>query len=904
MTINIEAIKEANPIQDVIGETHPLKGDMRHYLKGVEHDSLVVDTVKQFYVWNSQGHGGDVLNWLQNTRQMDFKGAVEFLCRRAGLPLQWDGKDVEAYRAVRVRQDTLTTIARYMGGRLAATAAATEWATGRGWSAETLEKAGCGYWDGDKKGLLDHLQMYEAAAKSDIVQAVLKIPAGMFVYPHYVGGRVVYLSGRSIDGKKRHYNLEAELAGGKQPYYNHVWSPKAEHVVIVEGQADAVTLAQWGIAAVALAGLHKPDDLIALLQKGEPVVYIALDNEPPDKKAAKGVERVTLQIADALGALTRIVTWPEAIIRDGKKSGKIKDANDYLVAGATGAECRELLGQSPIYAEWVARMAAAAEPLDYVAARRRAAEVIATLPDYEFAERKRALAQAMDVPMSTLMSMVKALKGSNKDKVADKIVEIAPNGYVEGHLFEMVYDAKNENGPRTAFAVRYPDGRISVSNNLETESYRIVPFSPMESLVRQNIVRLPSGVEPYESDVALQKRVQEFVHKYVDLPAHIEKLASYYVMMTWLFDVFYVVPYLRARGNSDSGKSRFTEVIGELCMRSIFVTGSTTPSPVFRTMEKWHGLTLIMDEADLPHSETSADWVQMFNTGYKRGFSILRTAIQNGEAIVEGFNAFGPKVLNMRGKFVDDATESRCLTWDATVGRGIRHDIPRYITDRDGYYAEALSIRNQLLMFRLRNFGTVEVDYNHAALRDMPGRLVEITVPLMSITKEESFKKSVMDFVEAMNYQAIMERSTTLQAKVLEGILRAYYTPDAKILELTDNLQDKLRLQVAHITRQTNGLINRENAEADNDEPEDEDSGKARFGRDRDRKVSAGKVGRIINVDLNLKTEKVSVGTRPMCLVWDADRMGALIVRYGMEELVADLIAAQEKRLNSSNGEM
>lgn len=878
--MNIDVIKDANAIEDVIGETYPLRGDRRRYMRGVEHDSLVVDVQKQYYVWNSMGHGGDVLTWLEKVKGLDFRGACEFLCRRAGLPLQWSGQDMAVLQAARARHDVLTVVADYLSGRLWATASATEWAFKRGWSKETLEQARVGFWDGNRRGLVDHLRMHEFDVELDVVKAVLKMPSGLFVYAHFVGNRCHYLSGRGI-GEKFHYNLEVELAGAKQPYFNHVWHGKAGHVVVVEGQADALSLAQWGIAAVGMAGLYDTPGLIDKL-KGYDQVYVALDGDAAGKK-------VVTQIAEGLGPLTRVVLWPDHLLRDGESMVTgIKDANDFLKAGGSRSDVRELLGASPIYAEFLAQLAAAADPMDYADARRRAVAAMAALPDYVFAERRKALAVALDVNLTTLNHMVRALqKEAKNSKAAHKTEEIQANGFVEGHLFEMVYDGKHENGPRSGLAVRYPDGRIAVVAALETDSYRILPFSPFESLLRQNIVRLPSNVEPYESDMALQQRIQGFIHKYVDLPGQIEVLASYYVMMTWLFDAFYVVPYLRARGNSDSGKSRFTEVIGEMCMRSIFVTGSTTPSPVFRTMEKWHGMTLIMDEADLPHTDTSADWVQMFNTGYKKGFSILRTAMRDGEAVVEGFNAFGPKVLNMRGKFVDDATESRCLTWDATVGRGIRSDIPRYITDREGYYAEALQIRNQLLMFRLRNWEQVEIDYNHAALRDMPGRLVEITVPLMSITKEQSFKDAIMDFVKAMNYQAIMERSTTLNAKVLEGILRAYYLPDAKVLELTEGLQEKLRLQVAHITRQTNRLIDSENAEAGEEGDDD---------KFRPRKLSAGKVGRVINVELNLKTEKATVGNRPMCLIWDIDRMNALIIRYGLEELVLELIEKAEKR--------
>jgi hypothetical protein len=67
-----------------------------------------------------------------------------------------------------------------------------------------------------------------------------------------------------------------------------------------------------------------------------------------------------------------------------------------------------------------------------------------------------------------------------------------------------------------------------------------------------------------------------------------------------------------------------------------------------------------------------------------------------------------------------------------------------------------------------------------------------------------------MEFVEAMNRKAISQRSMTLAAKVLQGLLMAHYLPD----EVARNAPDALQMQVAHVTRQTNRLINRENAEA------------------------------------------------------------------------------------------
>lgn len=870
MSADIQAIKEANLIQEVIAETTgwTLRGN-RDHLKAVEHDSLVVNVAKQLYFWNSQGHSGDVLSWLQNQQKMSFQDALIWLSKRAGLPLDWNSQDAKQWQAARARQDILTTIAGYLHGKLVASAAATEYGRGRGWSEETLAESGCGFWDGNVRALQEHLKLHEIDVKDEIVQAVCQMPREMFVYAHFIGGRCCYLTGRSIEGK-RHWNLPAALAGDRQPYFNHIYSSRSANVVIVEGQADALSLGQWGIAAMALAGTSANDDLVAFLGRHDRL-YVGLDADEAGQKNG-------MALARQLGALTRVLSWP------------VHDANEWLQGGAGADECRLLLSEAPLLAEFAAERVRQVDPLDVDKARRDAIDLIAELPEYVLAEKKRDLAQALDLTVTQFSGMLKAVwKEKEKETAAiHKIEMTAANGFVDDHLFELVYKRDDERGPRTLLAVRYPDGHVGITTRLETERYRITPRDASDPMIATGFLRLPDDLGDFKSETEVQQRVQAFIHKYVDLPDHIEKLASYYVMLTWLFDAFYVMPYLRARGDYDSGKSRFTEVVGELCMRSMFVTGMTTPSPVFRTMRNWNGCTVVMDEADLPHTETSADWVQMFNTGYKRGFGILRTAMVAGEATVEAFNAFGPKIINMRGRFPDAATESRCLTWETSSGRGIRPDIPRYM-DRETFIREATDLRNMLLAYRLRTFTSIEVDYNNEKTREMPGRLVEITVPLMSITQSPEFKGSIMEFIEKMNQQAIMDRAASLPAKILEAILRAYYVPDA----LARKNDPRLQLQVAHITRQANMLMNSENDEALAE-------GEEVF---RKKQLTAGGVGKILKNDLHLETEAAKVSSnRSQCLVWDIDRIGGLIVRYGMEDVVGDLMQEQA-RLEASEVE-
>jgi hypothetical protein len=140
----------------------------------------------------------------------------------------------------------------------------------RGWTMQTIRLAQLGFMPSDKRPLLDGLNL------SDTWRGVLhKFPAGMLVYVHLEKGRLTYLSGRSIEGKK-HYNPPRDSIGERQPYYNHLYTPAAEQVVIVEGQADAITFGEWGIAAVALGGMQAADELLKQLRT-HPRLFVALD---------------------------------------------------------------------------------------------------------------------------------------------------------------------------------------------------------------------------------------------------------------------------------------------------------------------------------------------------------------------------------------------------------------------------------------------------------------------------------------------------------------------------------------------------------------------------------------------------------------------------------------------------
>ena len=130
-----------------------------------------------------------------------------------------------------------------------------------------------------------------------------------------------------------------------------------------------------------------------------------------------------------------------------------------------------------------------------------------------------------------------------------KIVTVS-NVSDDGSMLEMLYEPKEK---RTGFAV-WKDGKCTIEPSIRLPQYRLVPYSAQNNLIKNDVVLLPSEPEDYGSETRLLDDIQEFIHRYVDVTPLFEKIASYYVLLSWVYDRFNELPYLRLRG--DPGSTR------------------------------------------------------------------------------------------------------------------------------------------------------------------------------------------------------------------------------------------------------------------------------------------------------------------------------------------------------------
>ena len=335
-------------------------------------------------------------------------------------------------------------------------------------------------------------------------------------------------------------------------------------------------------------------------------------------------------------------------------------------------------------------------------------------------------------------------------------------------LIELVYDAAKRT---TGLAVSRFGGLWNIEQEVRIETGEtLVPYSPKNNLISNQCVLLPSVPSEFYTKEELITDIQAFLHRYVDLSPLFAKIASYYILLTWVHDAFNEVPYLRLRGEYGTGKTRGLMAIGSLCYKAFFASGASTTSPIFHTLDAFGG-TLMFDEADLPYSDARADIVKILNNGTVRGMPVLRTVVnRNKEFNPYAFKVFGPKIVAMRGSFDDRALESRFFT-EETGRRPLRTDIPIHLPNE--MKAEALALRNRLLHFRFCNLFTIKADPT-VLMAGVEPRLNQTASSLLSLVDDIPLREEMQRaFIE--DYAATLsERNETADVGVLKAAQAAF----------------------------------------------------------------------------------------------------------------------------------
>lgn len=347
---------------------------------------------------------------------------------------------------------------------------------------------------------------------------------------------------------------------------------------------------------------------------------------------------------------------------------------------------------------------------------------------------------------------------SQKEKVTPTVSRILS----DGSLVELIYSYEEK---KTLLLIGKDITRIAMERFRLSSGEVLVPLKASHGLIKHQVVLLPSEAADYGLIDELTADIRVYICKYVTLSEAFTDIAVYYTLLSWVYDAFNEMPYLRWKGDYGSGKTRALTVIGSIAYLPIFASGASTVSPIFHTLDLFRG-TLIFDEADFRFSDERAELTKIFNNGTTRGFPVLRASMgDNKDFDPRAFSVYGPKLVGMREVFQDYALESRFIT-EEMVGHA-NPSVP--INLPVSQKGEALELRNKLLMFRFRERPRVSINESLVDAR-LSSRANQILVPLLSIIPDEEVRQRIKQLVLSQEDELRRDRSTQVEALVLEAI--------------------------------------------------------------------------------------------------------------------------------------
>lgn len=793
MSIDLENIRSRNPIEDIVAEKFSLKQLGKRFI-GVEHDSMVVVPQSGMYFWNSCSEHGDVFDFVgryhlnygnswNNRDPQQFMEAVEHLARRAGISIE-RGTDFRQTSVWSERQ-----LVQRLHDALLNTPPALSYATKRrGWDMQTIRLTKLGFMPSDKRSLLDGLNL------SDSWRSVIhKFPDRMLVYVHLDKGRLTYLSGRSIEGKK-HYNPPRDLIGEKQLYRNHMYHGEVEQVMLVEGQADAITFGMWDIPAIAIAGMTVRDTMLEVLKQHRRV-FIALDNT--DDARTK-----TFEIARQLPNRAHIPQLPEGV----------KDANEWLAKhGTSGEDAARLLNIAPSWITLQIDRVGELEGIERQDAVRELFTHAVRLDDFAFAEFKSAISR-IGIKGRAFTDLAKAASSEIEQEeddvpqiLSDDIPLLSPAlGFRRDVALVTVSITERTTGNKlniqpylvtsTRELRRLTDEQIITISDKEV-ALKVIPEGS-EFLMRwcySDMRRYLEGetVEPGKVFVT----IHDLFQRYIDFRSEIEsRILTLWTVGTYFYTLFPAYPYLALNGPKNSGKSTVLRVLQPLAFNMITTSDPTGPS-MFRLIHHT-SCTVGIDEAERYHNPRDPGMQQirqLLNSGYKQGMPAIR--VTGDDFKPQAFDVYSPKILAaIMG--LEDILASRCI---AIPMRRTNRKMPSFPPDFDG-----AAIRHQLYTLALTHFQAVYRNYfERPDLHKLHNRSGELWSPLVALAAFFEDQVSVTGLLDAISNAAEWDEQIS-EGKSLsereEAVLQA--------LELlTRNIEDITWIKGANLRERVRGIL-------------------------------------------------------------------------------------------------
>jgi len=276
---------------------------------------------------------------------------------------------------------------------------------------------------------------------------------------------------------------------------------------------------------------------------------------------------------------------------------------------------------------------------------------------------------------------------------------------------------------------------------------------------------------------------------------HLYSGLTAFALSTWFRPAFNFVPHLLVIGKTETGKTRLLNTLSKVSYRG-FVTASTTPSHIFRSIDLYDVTYFVSEYHDL-NQEIRDSVDAVLKSGQKRGEMIGRTKSNNQDG------GWVPETFDVLSHF---AIATQYEPRDDIINRGFRvttrpADRPMPPTLKD-----ATDIRNEALWLRCRYLRSGEMtDAQNQAEQQftnmgIDGRLREaLWAPLtMAILSD----RDISNFIEVMADAAEQDKEESEDAMVLRCVVDEVYerlTDSQTTIGTSDGSWSRLKVPYADI---------------------------------------------------------------------------------------------------------
>lgn len=313
--VDIPALKQRHQMGDIVeasGVQLRGRGRVRQgicpFHEEAEGSFTVYADSQRWYCFGC-GLGGDVLDFIQRLDGVGLPEAIRRLSDGDWLP----ANPLLATRVPSTPEPSflrdpqlLTAATRFYAAELRRSTQARRYLASRGIDLSASERLSLGFAPG--RGLCSRLRELgfdeQRLESSGLFTERGERFRGMIVVPELIGGRAHWLAGRAISPDAR---LRFQALPGPKPVpgLGQMRQP-SELVVVTEGLFDWLTLASWGLPAVAALGTQGLEKVAQAL-RGQPRVCLAFDSDDAGRAAAA-------QLLELFGRRrVRVVELPDGV---------------------------------------------------------------------------------------------------------------------------------------------------------------------------------------------------------------------------------------------------------------------------------------------------------------------------------------------------------------------------------------------------------------------------------------------------------------------------------------------------------------------------------------------------------------------------------------------------------------